>query len=370
MRLILTFLSVLSLASPIPAWAQNPLTFVQAGQWPQALAAASRSGDPVADKVILWLRVLTPNAAGAAEIAAFMRSNPEWPLPSLMERRRQEAIAIEPNATTAAALCIEKTPTPSPARGPAMARCAGALADTGRGKEAGALARQAWVSAIGDPATEAAFLSRFPGVISAADQWARFQRLAWDDAAGAQRQIAYLDPAQAGAAAARLALKTNAAAYTPRPEEDPGAMLDLARMLRKLDQNQAAVALWRASGPAAQKAAPDHLEAFWSERHALARKLLRDGDPRGAYLVVAGHGQTEAATAVEAEFLAGFIALRRLNDPKAAAAHFTALAGASQAVLTQSRAYYWLGRASVAAARPVSASPASAGRSRRAPIGG
>jgi soluble lytic murein transglycosylase len=51
---------------------------------------------------------------------------------------------------------------------------------------------------------------------------------------------------------------------------------------------------------------------------------------------------------VEAEFLAGFIALRRLNDPAVAVRHFAAVAAASPAVLTQSRAYYWLARARAA----------------------
>jgi soluble lytic murein transglycosylase len=50
----------------------------------------------------------------------------------------------------------------------------------------------------------------------------------------------------------------------------------------------------------------------------------------------------------EAEFLAGFIALRKLNDAGAAALHFNALAAASPAMLTQSRASYWLGRTAVA----------------------
>ena len=327
---------------------QNPLGLVQTGQWAEAQEAANRTGDPVAEKLIVYYRVLAPNAANAAEIAAFIRGNPDWPMPTLMERRRQEAIAAEPDNATVAALCTEKKPTPTPARGPALLRCADALADVGRGKEAGVLAREAWVSAISDPAIEAIFLRRFPGLISAADQWDRFQRLAWEDAAGAQRQIALLDPTHAAKATARLALKTNVIGYTARPEDEPGAMLDLARAYRKLEQDQAAAALWRASGTAAQKAAPEHLNAFWSERNQLARKLLHDGDAQDAYAVIAAHGQTEPGIVVEAEFLAGFIALRRLNDPKAAAIHFTALAAASPAVLTQSRACYWLGRASIA----------------------
>ncbi len=327
---------------------QNPLIFVQTGQWAEAEAAAARTGDPMADKLILWLRLLTPNAAPAPEIATFARQNPDWPLPTLLERRRQEAIAAERDNATAATLCLEKTPTPSPARGPALLRCADALADIGHGKEASALAREAWVSAISDPATETAFLRRFPGLISAADQLARFQRLAWDDPAAAQRQIAWLDPARIAQASARLALKANLPGPIPRPTDDPGAMLDLARAYRKLGQDQAAVALWRASAADAQKTAPDHLAAFWTERQYLVRQLLRDGDNRGAYDLVSAHGLTDPATVVEAEFLAGFIALRKLNDPAAAIRHFNALAAASPSVLTQSRAWYWLGRATAA----------------------
>jgi soluble lytic murein transglycosylase len=361
-RVILAVLSVLLAAPPLGAQPnplgaqpmqnplgaqpmQNPLTFVQAGQWPEAQAAAARMGDPVAVKLIVWYRMLAPNAASAAEIAAFIRQNPDWPLPTLMERRRQEAIAAEHDNATVTALCTEKKPTPTPARGEALFRCADALANLGRGKEAGVLAGEAWVSAISDPATEAAFIQRFPGLISAADQWERFQRLAWDNVPAAQRQISGLDPSHAQKAAARLALKSSDIGYTARPEDEPGAMLDLARAYRKLDQNQAAVALWRASGAAAQKAAPEHLDAFGLERQLLTRKLMHDGDFQGAYEVIAAHGQTDPAIAAESEFLAGFIALRRLNDPRAAARHFVALAAASPAVLTQSRAYYWLGRA-------------------------
>src|SRR5207245_3345472 len=44
-------------------------------------------------------------------------------------------------------------------------------------------------------------------------------------------------------------------------------------------------------------------------------------------------------------------ALRRLNDPASATRHFTTLAGLSGSVITQGRAYYWLGRAAAAAGK-------------------
>ncbi len=325
--------------------AQNPLSFVQTGNWPEAQAAAARLGDPAAAKLIRWYRILAPNTASATEIATFARQNPDWPLPTLTERRRQEAIAAERDDPTAAALCLDKKPV----LGSALQRCAEALA--AQPKTAETLAKEAWITAIADPATEAAFLRRFPALITPQDQWTRFLRLAWTDtdADAARRQIAFLDPARAAQAIARLGLKSNAIGYSANPSEDPGAMLDLARLYRRANQNASAVALWRSAGDGAQKAAPDRMELFWSERHQLARKLIREGDPAGAYAILATHGQTIPANAVEAEFLAGFLALRRLNDPTAAARHFSALAAASPATLTQSRAFYWLARAKLAA---------------------
>ncbi|HUJ02588.1 MAG TPA: lytic transglycosylase domain-containing protein, partial [Rhizomicrobium sp.] len=47
----------------------------------------------------------------------------------------------------------------------------------------------------------------------------------------------------------------------------------------------------------------------------------------------------------QAEFMAGWISLRFLKDPKDALPHFAALAGASSRPITQARAHYWSGRA-------------------------
>jgi soluble lytic murein transglycosylase len=341
---------LLLLLAATPAAAQSPLPLLESAQWPQAQAAAAPEG-PLAEKLVTWYRLLAPNGASAQEIAAFGRQNPDWPLPTLLERRRQDAIAATPDDASVAALCLQKTPTQTSAWGQALLRCADALANTGHGREAGQLARDAWVNAILDEGTEAAFIRRFPGLISPADQWARFQRLAWADPIAARRQIANLDPAHAARAAARLALKANDTSYRAPPAEEPGAMLDLARAYRNTGQYPQAVALWRTYGAAAQRAAPDHLAAFWTERHALTRALLHVNDPRNAYDLVAAHGQTDPSIVVEAEFLAGFIALRRLHDPAAATWHFTRLQQASPAVLTQSRAHYWLGQAAQAAGR-------------------
>jgi soluble lytic murein transglycosylase len=86
-------------------------------------------------------------------------------------------------------------------------------------------------------------------------------------------------------------------------------------------------------------------DAWWVERRVLSRELVDQGDMKTAYRIVATHAAESAANAAEAEFHAGWYALRGLNDPKLAATHFSRIAELAQGPMTLSRAYYWLGRA-------------------------
>jgi soluble lytic murein transglycosylase len=325
----------------------NPLNAVRAGRWADAQAAAARFADPVAEKLVLYLRLRAPGAATSAEIAGFMQRNLDWPAQALLERRRQEAMAADPDD---AAVLVQCTAAPTLAN--AMLRCAEATANAGRTADANSLARHAWVTAIDSANAEAVFLNRWAGIATADDQWARFERLAWlSDPAAAARQITRLDPARHKAGEARLAAKRDdpqtealVASLPPAQQADPGLTLDRVRALRRADHAADAAALLARTTETGNPA------AFWSERNLLARKLLHDGDPKTAYAVVAEHGQIADEARAEADFLAGFIALRLLHDPAAAAKHFQSLAN-SHAAITQSRGHYWLARTAAAAGK-------------------
>jgi soluble lytic murein transglycosylase len=345
-RFVLTSLAVV-LAADVHAQEPNPLNAVKSDRWADAQADAARFADPVAEKLVLYLRLRARGAATASEIADFMQRNPDWPAQAMLEHRRQEAIASEPDDATVLVQCA-----PAPSLAIAMLRCAEAAANAGRTADADALARQAWVNAIDSATGEATFLRRWGGIATADDQWARFQRLAWlPDPAAAARQIVRLDPAHHPAAEARLAAKRDdpqteamVASLPPAQRTDPGLSLDRARFLRRADHAADAAVLL------GQTADTDNPPAFWSERNLLARKLLHDGDAKTAYAIVAGHGQAADESRADAEFLAGFIALRMLHDPATAEKHFRLLAG-SRAIITQGRAHYWLARAAAAAGK-------------------
>jgi len=353
-RVIRSTLTVLPLVAATPALAQvsEPVAAIRADRWADAQSAAAGYADPVAAKLVTYYRLLTPGAATAVEIADFVVKNPDWPNQTLLARRREEAIAVEPDLAATLAEC-EKDRLTLPR---AVLHCAEAEANAGHAAEANEDARRAWIDGIPD---DPGFLRRWSAAIRADDQWDRFQHFADRDPGAAARQLTHLDPAHRAAAEARLALQHNApnaeallAAVPAALRHGPGMMLDRARWLRLNDRDADALALWQREGDEAQQnALADQRGAFWNERNALARKLLREGDAKGAYWLADHHGEVPESQALDADFLAGFIALRRLNDPAAATTHFQSVAARSKAAITQGRAHYWLGRAASAAGK-------------------
>ena len=96
-------------------------------------------------------------------------------------------------------------------------------------------------------------------------------------------------------------------------------------------------------------------DAWWTERKMIARKLLDAGEVKLAYAVSAGHGAVSAEKQIEAEFQAGWIALRFLKDTGLAAKHFSAAAAISATPISVARIAYWQGRAAETAGDPTAA---------------
>src|SRR5205823_5458404 len=61
---------------------------------------------------------------------------------------------------------------------------------------------------------------------------------------------------------------------------------------------------------------------------------------------------TKENSRVERHFMAGWISLRFLDDPAAAAAHFARIQDVSSHPTSQARSHYWLGRAAEVSHRP------------------
>jgi soluble lytic murein transglycosylase len=347
--MLLRIAARLFLVAATPAAAQTPvLTALRQQNWAAAARLAAAEPDALAPKLVTFIRLLNPDQANASEIGTFMAANPGWPDRPVLEKRYAEALTAEPDARVAAGQCLVHAPQSAPA----LLRCADAYALQADPAGAAQAARRAWVTGLAAPDEEAAFLSRWASATTAADQRARFDHLETVDQAAAARQLARLDATTRPLAAARLALRQGTpdalAALTSVPaaeRADPAVLLAEARFLRRSHADQAALSLWRTAMPAAEAASPPaQRAAFWVERDTLARRLLTAGDAESAFWL-ADDTSLPVDQAVDADFLAGWVALRRLHDPAKARLCFGALAAVSRSAITQARAAYWLGRA-------------------------
>ncbi len=346
-------LILLPLLLPLPAAAQPWASEGARVAGRQALAAAQQNrfleaesvalaADPLARKLVAWWRIQARGSgASAREILAWLEENPAWPFPETIARRAEELLVAEADD----ALVLRHFTRNPPRTLDGAQRFANALSNSGQAAQAVPMLRAAWRDGPADAATEATFLDRNAAILTADDHWRRVDRLIWENqATPAGRTMPRLDPARRAIAEARLAFRADREGDARA--RDIGVAHDRARMLRRKDRDAEAAAVWIAAEPLQRDLAPEAARWIWQERQILARKLLRLGDATNAYRVAAGHGQAEPGEArQEGEFLAGFIALRRLGDAASAQRHFARVAEGSVSVITRARSAYWQGLA-------------------------
>lgn len=330
---------------------RQALALAQAQRWAEAEAAA-RGADPAIAKVVTWMRLSARGSgATAAEIVAFGLANPAWPNPDTIGRRAEEALAAEPDDALAVPWFAARAP-----RGlDGHQRLADALGRAGRDAQAAEVLRQGWRAAPGDAIAEGNYAARNAGLLSAEDHWRRFDRTALLREGAPARLLPLLDPARQAVASARLAYAADAPdadapANAAAAERELGLAFERARWLRRRERDAEAAACWAAAVPLQRDDLPPEIaRALWTERQILARKLVRLGEPRLAYRTAAQHGQAAPGEArQDAEFLAGFLALRRLDDAATAERHFARVMADSRSVITRARSLYWQGRAAEA----------------------
>jgi soluble lytic murein transglycosylase len=85
-------------------------------------------------------------------------------------------------------------------------------------------------------------------------------------------------------------------------------------------------------------------DLWWSERSVQARRALALGLNADAYRLASENGLSEGPSFAEAEWLAGWIALRHLNNPGQARHHFAAMSAKVASKVSKARGAYWSGR--------------------------
>ncbi len=132
------------------------------------------------------------------------------------------------------------------------------------------------------------------------------------------------------------------AAVPDSMRKDPGLVLAEAQRLRRADRLMDAANLMQ-TAPRDPVLLVDG-DSWWTERRVLARRLLDNGNINAAYVICATHSAVSNEARLEAEFHAGWIALRFMNDPVRATYHFTQAAKLAETPTSVARIAYWQGR--------------------------
>lgn len=316
-------------------------------------AIATRNGMPRGslDREILTWAIAISGADGvpSSEIAAAEAELQGWPGLSGLRRNSERAIYKEKPSPS---VMIAAFGNSRPQTTEGMIALGRAYVASGNPAKARQVLSPWWQTARIDSAQEQQVLREFSGVLTRDDH---FGRLAGALYAGRMESAGLLaGPANAQSLYnAYRAVARNApdagkivAAVDKSWQSNPAYMFIKIRQLRRADRfNEAADLMLKAPRDAKSLIDPD---AWWTERRVLSRELLDIGKPQIAYRVAAAHAAESPTMAAEAEFHAGWYALRALNDPKTATRHFARIAEISSRPISASRAYYWLGRAAEA----------------------
>ena len=348
--------------TPLPSGdAQNLMAALAAGKQgdgPRVRAAMSQIYDPTARQIALWALIDgAPTEVTFSEADSARRQLAGWP----REVKRQDAAeALLPNSGLPPSQVIAWFGGAKPRTGPGALALATALNASGRPSEAAIVIREGWRTLIFDQTAQNAILTSFSAILTPDDHAARVDLLLYGaHDAQAMDLLRYLAADQQALAQARMALHRAdpgaeglIAALPPALQNAPGIVFE--RMIRLRDGGMDVAA--RQLAPGLPQVLPDQAAAERLWKHGvLAIDALKEGDANGAYAVAAHSGLTSGPNAAEAHFLAGWLALTRQHDPRLADIHFAAVAEAGGSPLTQSRAYYWRGRAADAEGDPVNA---------------
>jgi soluble lytic murein transglycosylase len=212
-------------------------------------------------------------------------------------------------------------------------------------KDVPRLAGESWRGATFKPADEDEFLVKYSHLLSPDDQVARFDRIVREGRPQvAQGLLARLPPDYQPVASARLAMATKATdavtvlrGVSPAKLNEPTMRFERLQWMRRTGKLEEAKTLLVSANP-------DQSDTWWNERQQVARDLLAAGRAADAYAVAQQHGQTRGVAFAEAEFLAGWIALRHLRKPAESLRHFQTLYDGVSTDISRSRAAYWMGR--------------------------
>ncbi|MEX0408329.1 lytic transglycosylase domain-containing protein [Aquibium sp. LZ166] len=315
-------------------------------------AKAVRDGLPDGSldrRILTWALALGGyGEVSSGEIAQAAAELSGWPGAAVLRRNSERAVAREKPDAEQVVKSFEGT-RPQTLQGTVL--LTRAYLGVGEEIKAQEAISSLWGSEKLDAGEERAILKEFGDILPVAAHRRRMERMLYDERVNSAMRVAALAEAEELAEAWAAFVRGGRDAgklldAVPADQRSDAYIYAKAKYLRRKGRfSEAAGLMLGASTDATALVDPD---AWWVERRVLSRELLDIGKPELAYEIAANHAAESPGPAADAEFHAGWYALRFLGDPQKAHTHFARIPEITSGAISQSRGYYWLARAAEA----------------------
>ncbi|SFH08254.1 soluble lytic murein transglycosylase [Palleronia marisminoris] len=317
----------------------------RAGQWLSAGAAAERAG-PVSADIIEWM-YLRDGFGDFASALAFLERRPDWPGLARLRAQAEQYLPETPAGPEQAEDVLRFFGDTTPATGRGTVALVNAYRALDRDADAQAETALAWTTRSMTEGAERALLSYYPDMLEPLEE-ERADRMFWMGESRALTRSADRLDGNAGALVRARSRALGGADPSALAESLPEALrADPGLAYREFRQHIAGGRTSAAERLTLQQS-PDNLgdpEAWARARRDMVRDLMREGEDRRAYALAASNGLVEGSDFADLEWLAGYLALTRLDRPEDALAHFQNQNDAVFTPISLGRAWYWIGRA-------------------------
>ena len=324
------------------------LSAAKRSQWTELSALQYAAPDPVLKNLIMWKRA-SEGVPGMTfdELNLALTMLDGWPQTSKMRQRAEEIIELSALDARARVEWLDRS---GPQTGAGKVALANALREVGDRARSDTVIKDVWRNHSLESDLQRVVLARYGQTLSQDDHRARADFLLWTGqtsaAEGLKPQLAadYRKLVDARIALARRTKSVDAAiqAVPDHLQTHPGLLYERAKWRRQKKVDGVSDLLRQIDGKDVPAAGRGKL---WDERAIATREELKLRNYTSAYQLAAPHGMNTGADFAEAEWLAGWIALRLNGDATRSLGHFERMTAGVSSPVSLARGYYWTGRA-------------------------
>ncbi|MBP7190549.1 MAG: transglycosylase SLT domain-containing protein [Rickettsiaceae bacterium] len=342
-------LTIFSLSNSFAGSANLSFEYANKGNWREAINHAKKSKDPVVLKLVQSMK-FTSNCPenNFEDMVAFLDKNPDWPQKNRILEIAEGLITNDSCKDKIVEWFSHHDPiTDNGAKYYALS-FAGRIKDKNKIEK---IVKEGWIYGNFNQSEQKIFYNKYKSYLSEADHVKKIDYLLWNKDIKKASEIMPMVNAQY-----RAMMRAAIALIQDKPDgeklfnnlsgEYKHHSIVLYSYLKKYEKQDATSKL--AHLAASAHADEDHSKEWWALKAKFARDRMKQKDYNSAYQIAKHHHATCPKDASNAEFLAGWIALRYLGKKEAAKEHFLKMHRLVKMPISVAKASYWIGRCELA----------------------